>query len=75
MCKHAASTHAHTHAHAQGAASEQMAAYADVASALLRLRLCAGALHSAWMTLGKPSLAQVWRGRGKGGRGFCTARG
>ena len=43
----------------QSTDSEQLAAYADVASALLRLRMCAGTLHSVWMTLGKPSLALV----------------
>ena len=47
------------HTYTQDANSEQLAAYADIASALMRLRLCAGTLYAAWMTLGKPSLAQV----------------
>ncbi len=56
------------------------AIYADVAGALLRLRLCAGALQAAWLVLGKPTAEErgprggergEQRGRSQRGCGRC----
>lgn len=46
------------------------AVYADIASALLRLRLCATLLERAWLAVGKPSVFERQQRRaGRGGAG------
>ena len=60
-----------------GEAAPVITVYADIASALLRLRLCAAALQRAWMALGKPTAA-VARGEaammGAGGNHRASGR-